>query len=112
MPFSTACSTPLSNFEAGLNYKDVNDPAVMVAFPLEDDADGASLVAWTTTPWTLPSNLGLCVNPEFTYVKVCRVAGRVDGWHWCRWTWLIVAQRLGLLCTWLLLVWHMQWRLR
>jgi len=70
MPFSTACSTSLSNFEAGLNYKDVNDPAVMVAFPIKDDPEGASLVAWTTTPWTLPSNLALCVNPGFTYVRV------------------------------------------
>jgi hypothetical protein len=127
MPFSTACSTPLANFEAGLNYKDVSDPAVMVrggrgwagaggagllleaqwglggapartcqtprswwvhpctpplpqphpnpaprqvSFPIKGDADGAALVAWTTTPWTLPSNLALCVHPEFTYVKV------------------------------------------
>lgn len=48
----------------------MNDPAVMVAFPLEADPDGAALVAWTTTPWTLPSNLALCVNAAFTYVKV------------------------------------------
>lgn len=39
MPFSTACATPLSNFEAGLNYKDVQDPAVVVAFPLKDDPE-------------------------------------------------------------------------
>ncbi|CAI7906837.1 unnamed protein product, partial [Closterium sp. NIES-53] len=70
MPFSTACNTPLSNFEAGLNYKDVSDPAVVVTFPLHGDADGAALVAWTTTPWTLPSNLALCVNPAFSYCKV------------------------------------------
>jgi len=70
MPYSTGCKTPLSNFEAGLNYKDVSDPAVMVSFPLRDDPDGASLVAWTTTPWTLPSNLALCINPTFTYCKV------------------------------------------
>jgi len=69
MPFSAACSTPLSNFEAGQNYKDVSDPAVMVTFPVVDDADGASLIAWTTTPWTLPSNLCLCVNAEFVYVR-------------------------------------------
>ncbi|CAG9465638.1 unnamed protein product [Pedinophyceae sp. YPF-701] len=69
MPYSTACSTPLSNFEAGLNYKDVPDPAVMVAFPIVNDPDGAAFVAWTTTPWTLPSNLALCVNPAFTYVR-------------------------------------------
>lgn len=69
MPFSTACSTPLANFEAGLNYKDVSDPAVMVSFPIDGDADDACLVAWTTTPWTLPSNLALCVHPEFSYVR-------------------------------------------
>lgn len=50
--------------------QDVSDPAVMVAFPLVGDVDGASLVAWTTTPWTLPSNLVLCVNANLTYTKV------------------------------------------
>uniref|UniRef100_A0A7R9VFZ8 isoleucine--tRNA ligase n=1 Tax=Chlamydomonas euryale TaxID=1486919 RepID=A0A7R9VFZ8_9CHLO len=70
MPFSTGCSTSLSNFEANLNYKDVDDPAVMVSFPIVGDADGAAFVAWTTTPWTLPSNLALCVNADFTYVRV------------------------------------------
>ena len=70
MPFSTACGTPLSNFEAGLNYKEgTKDPAVVVSFPLTEDPE-VSFVAWTTTPWTLPSNLALCVNPEFEYVKI------------------------------------------
>ncbi|KAJ8395346.1 hypothetical protein AAFF_G00033310 [Aldrovandia affinis] len=69
MPFSTACNTPLSNFESNQNYKDVQDPSVIVNFPLVED-EGVSLIAWTTTPWTLPSNLALCVNPEFQYVKV------------------------------------------
>jgi isoleucyl-tRNA synthetase len=69
MPFSTACGTPLSNFEAGLNYKDVNDPAAVVSFPLVNDPDVA-LLAWTTTPWTLPSNVALCVNVAFDYVKI------------------------------------------
>ena len=69
MPYSTACNTPLSNFEANLNYKDVTDPAVVVSFPLEEDPE-VSMLAWTTTPWTLPSNLALCVNAAFTYVKV------------------------------------------
>lgn len=69
MPYSTACGTPLSNFEAGLNYKDVNDPAVVVSFPLISDPS-VSLLAWTTTPWTLPSNLALCVNDKFTYIKI------------------------------------------
>uniref|UniRef100_A0A8C9Z511 Isoleucine--tRNA ligase, cytoplasmic n=1 Tax=Sander lucioperca TaxID=283035 RepID=A0A8C9Z511_SANLU len=69
MPFSTACNTPLSNFESHQNYKDVQDPSVIVTFPLVGNEDVA-LIAWTTTPWTLPSNLALCVNPEFLYVKV------------------------------------------
>jgi isoleucyl-tRNA synthetase len=70
MPYSTACHTPLSNFEANLNYKENTiDPAVVVTFPLVEDP-GVSLVAWTTTPWTLPSNLALCVNPDMEYVRV------------------------------------------
>ncbi|KAF7827269.1 isoleucine--tRNA ligase, cytoplasmic [Senna tora] len=70
MPYSTGCKTPLSNFEAGQNYKDVPDPEIMMAFPVIGDPHNASFVAWTTTPWTLPSNLALCVNANFTYVKV------------------------------------------
>jgi isoleucyl-tRNA synthetase len=69
MPFSTACNTVLSNFEAGSNYKDTKDPALFVTFPLVEDPD-TCLIAWTTTPWTLPSNLALAVNPEFTYLKI------------------------------------------
>uniref|UniRef100_A0A672SC03 isoleucine--tRNA ligase n=1 Tax=Sinocyclocheilus grahami TaxID=75366 RepID=A0A672SC03_SINGR len=69
MPFSTACNTPLSNFEAHQNYKDVQDPSVIVTFPLLED-ETVSFLAWTTTPWTLPSNLALCVSPDFIYVKV------------------------------------------
>lgn len=68
MPFSTALSTPLSQHEAQSNYKEVQDPAVVIAFPLVEDQD-TSLLAWTTTPWTLPSNIGLAVNPDFEYVK-------------------------------------------
>ncbi|KAK8516654.1 hypothetical protein V6N12_049376 [Hibiscus sabdariffa] len=70
MPYSTGCKTPLSNFEAGENYKTVSDPEIMVAFPIVGDPDNAAFVAWTTTPWTLPSNLALCVNANFVYVKV------------------------------------------
>ena len=69
MPFSTACATPLSNFEANQNYKDAIDPAVTISFPLKDSPNVA-LLAWTTTPWTLPSNLALCVNPEYEYVHI------------------------------------------
>jgi isoleucyl-tRNA synthetase len=69
MPYSTGCTTPLSNFEAGEDYRDVQDPAVTVSFPLVDDPS-TSLLAWTTTPYTLPSNLALCVHPDFTYIKI------------------------------------------
>ena len=69
MPFSTACNTVLSNFEAGSNFKEVYDPAVMVTFPIVGDTDNTCLVAWTTTPWTLPSNLTVAVNPNEAYVK-------------------------------------------
>jgi len=69
MPFSARLGTPLSNFEANLNYRDVDDPSLTVTFPLEEEPD-VSLVAWTTTPWTLPSNLAIAVHPELTYVKI------------------------------------------
>jgi len=77
MPYSTACNTPLSNFEAGLDYRDVSDPAIMVTFPVIDSQTNASLVAWTTTPWTLPSNVALCVNPDLKYVYVKNPKGDV-----------------------------------
>ena len=69
MPYSTALNTPLSNFEAQQNYMDVQDPAVVCAFPLINDPQ-TCLLAWTTTPWTLPSNLALAVHPDFEYVKI------------------------------------------
>jgi isoleucyl-tRNA synthetase len=69
MPYSTACTTPLSNFEAQQNYKDVMDPAVVVSFPLVDDPT-TELLAWTTTPWTLPSHTGIVVHPDFEYIKI------------------------------------------
>ena len=50
--------------------QDVPDPEIMVAFPVLGDPQNAAFVAWTTTPWTLPSNLALCVNANFVYVKV------------------------------------------
>lgn len=69
MPFSTACNTVLSNHEAGSNYKKVPDPAIMVTFPIINDEEGTCFLAWTTTPWTLPSNLALAVNPKEDYVR-------------------------------------------
>jgi len=72
MPYSWALSTPLSNFEANLDYRDVVDPAITVRMPLTDDAHNASLLIWTTTPWTLPSNLGVAVGADLDYVKAKR----------------------------------------
>lgn len=75
MPYSTALCTPLSNFEAQQNYKDAQNPAIVVAFPLiktdvgDIDTD-ASLLIWTTTPWTLPSGLAIAAHPDFEYVKI------------------------------------------
>jgi len=68
MPYSAKLGTALSNFEAGENYKDVDDPSITVAFNLEDDKE-TSILAWTTTPWTLVSNLALMVGPKIEYVK-------------------------------------------
>ncbi len=65
------CATPLSKFEITMedeNYKDVEDPAVTVGFALTDE--DAFLLAWTTTPWTLPANLALAVDKDAEYVKV------------------------------------------
>ncbi|MCB0339607.1 MAG: class I tRNA ligase family protein, partial [Bdellovibrionales bacterium] len=73
MPYSWRLATPLSNFEASSNYKDVQDPAITVRFKLIDE--DSSLLAWTTTPWTLISNMGLCVGPEILYQKIKTESG-------------------------------------
>ena len=72
MPYSWRLSTALSNFEAGLDYRDVDDPALTVRMPLKAPLQGkdATLLIWTTTPWTLPSNLAVAVNPDLDYVIV------------------------------------------
>lgn len=69
VPYSPALQTALSNFEAGSNYQDIQDPAVTILFKSVKYPD-TFFAAWTTTPWTLPSNLSLCVHPEIEYVKV------------------------------------------
>lgn len=73
VPYSTGISTPLSNFEANLNYKMVQDPAVTVSFAIIGE-ENTSFLAWTTTPWTLPSNLALAVGRELDYVKLKEIA--------------------------------------
>ena len=68
VPFSTELGTVLSNFEAGSNYKSVQDPALTVLFKLK--SEDRYVAAWTTTPWTLPSNLALCVGRDIDYAEV------------------------------------------
>lgn len=88
LPYSTALTTPLSKSEATEEYRDVQDPAVTVSFPvlpaeeqpeavrskveqvLKTAGGEVNFVAWTTTPWTLPSNLALCAHPEFEYLLI------------------------------------------
>ena len=65
VPVSTALGTPLANFEATSNYQDVQDPAITVLLKLADE--DAHLAIWTTTPWTVPSNLAVCVGDEIEY---------------------------------------------
>jgi len=62
--------TALSSGEVGLGYKEVIDPSAFVAFPLTNASAGTSLLVWTTTPWTLPSNMFVAVNPGFDYATV------------------------------------------
>ncbi len=68
MPYSAKLGTPLSNFEAGENYREVDDPSLTVSFKLRDE--DAELLIWTTTPWTLISNLAVMAHPEMEYVKI------------------------------------------
>lgn len=63
------CVTPLSNFEVTLGYKDVTDTSVYWKFRLTEEPD-TFLLAWTTTPWSTPSTMGLAISADFTYVKV------------------------------------------
>ena len=69
VPYCPRCGTPLSSHEVAQGYKDVKERSAMVKFKAKDE-ENTYFLAWTTTPWTLPSNLGLVVNPEVDYVKV------------------------------------------
>lgn len=68
VPYCPRCGTPLSSHEVAQGYKDVKEKSAIVKFRVK--GEDAYFLAWTTTPWTLPSNLGLCVNPSVTYVKL------------------------------------------
>lgn len=77
LPYCPLCGTTHSSHEVAQAYKDVKDPSITVAFEVEPgqskggfNLDGVHIAAWTTTPWTLPSNMATCVHPEHTYVVV------------------------------------------
>ena len=68
VPYCPRCGTPLSSQEVAQGYKDVKERSAIARFKVKDE--DAYILAWTTTPWTLPSNVALCVNPEESYAKV------------------------------------------
>ncbi|MGI9529024.1 MAG: isoleucine--tRNA ligase, partial [Acidimicrobiia bacterium] len=79
LPYSYGATTPLSNFEANLDYRDVDDPTITVAVEVTADHGpvlaGDRLLFWTTTPWTVPSNLAVAVGPDVEYARVRTDAG-------------------------------------
>lgn len=87
VPYSWAINTPLSNFEANLNYQNVQDPAITVRVKLEEKSAEKlgiknseklpiNAYIWTTTPWTLPSNLGICVRSDLSYSIIANPAAK------------------------------------
>ena len=74
VPYCPRCGTPLSSHEVAQGYKAVKERSAVVRFKVV--GDDAYFLAWTTTPWTLPSNVALCVNPDETYCKVKAADGR------------------------------------
>ena len=77
VPYCPRCGTALSSHEVAQGYKEVEEKSVYVKFPVSGEENTFFLV-WTTTPWTLPSNVALCVNPEESYVKI----KADDGFYW------------------------------
>ncbi len=75
VPYCPRCGTPLSSHEVAQGYKSVKERSAVVRFKVK--GEDAYFLAWTTTPWTLPSNVALCVNPDETYCKVKAADGRV-----------------------------------
>ncbi len=73
VPYCPRCGTPLSSHEVAQGYKDVKERSAIARFKVK--GEDAYILAWTTTPWTLPSNVALCVNPNETYVKVTTADG-------------------------------------
>jgi len=69
MPYCPRCGTGLSSHEVSQGYKDVKDLTAIAKFKVKGE-ENKHILAWTTTPWTLPSNVALCINKAYTYVEV------------------------------------------
>ncbi len=86
VPYSWGASTPLSNFEANMDYRDVDDPSITVRLPVLADQGpvqaGDFLLIWTTTPWTLPGNLAIAVAEDVHYARVRGEIGDHEGIYW------------------------------
>jgi isoleucyl-tRNA synthetase len=86
LPYCARCGTALSSHEVAQGYEDVEDPSVFIAVDLLAEHDGGTaatrrrLIVWTTTPWTLVSNVALAVHPELTYVELRKRNATADGW--------------------------------
>ena len=78
IPYCPRCGTGLSSHEVAQGYRVVKEPSVYVKFRLVDDPDGAAILSWTTTPWTLPGNVALAVGEDIEYARV-RIAAPDDG---------------------------------
>ena len=86
LPYSWGATTTLSNFEANLDYREVDDPAITVRLELLADSGparaGDYLLIWTTTPWTLPGNLAVAVGEDLLYARVSGAVAGKDGIYW------------------------------
>ena len=86
LPYSYGAATPLSNFEANMDYRDVEDPSLTVRLEVVEGrgpaAPGDYLLVWTTTPWTLPANLAVAVGADLEYVRIDAPVGGHDGRYW------------------------------
>ena len=86
LPYSYGATTPLSNFEANMDYRDVDDPSITVRLRANSAygpvAEGDHFLIWTTTPWTLPGNLAIAVGDDVTYARVTGTLNELTGTYW------------------------------